>query len=301
MIQIILYETSSGDTLRRSGDYYGVDGDINAPVFDSSNIDGIGVDFDTNHYAKMNIINKEVSNFDEFNAMDVNNEPPKDFEFNAILWYYTVRDSSGNTATNLYGIEFLDNPQNNPNPNLVDLKLPDYKKLVNNGNQDGTSYSLSLNLNYYISNDQIQPSFDPNNINSLFSFELYNEAMRRLASANDNFDKSLAEQDKLKVELNNIKQLLYTQTQLTTINNRIDSMAKLLKLYSTLQLSSTDSIEVVRDNSVSPPVIELNNKDSRFTTMTSVSATDMYSVDTGIIPYNLNVPNNKDFFCQGTK
>ena len=42
----------------------------------------------------------------------INNKPPKDFEFNAILWYYTVEDSAGNARTNLYGVSFLDNPDN---------------------------------------------------------------------------------------------------------------------------------------------------------------------------------------------
>ena len=35
------YETSSGDTLRRSGDYFGVKGDINNPVVNTSKLDGI--------------------------------------------------------------------------------------------------------------------------------------------------------------------------------------------------------------------------------------------------------------------
>ena len=39
-----------------------------------------------------------------------------DFDFNAILWYYTVEDINGVVTNNLYGISILDNPDNNINP-----------------------------------------------------------------------------------------------------------------------------------------------------------------------------------------
>lgn len=287
------YDTSSGDSLRRSGEYYGVSGDVYDPVIDNSNLDGISLDFNTEHYVKMNIINREVSNFDEFNALDVNNEPPKDFKFNAILWYYTVTDNNGNVATNLYGIEFLDNPDNNPNPDLDGLKIPTYDKYVATETQDGTSYNFSLNLNYYITNDQVTPSFDPNNINSLFSFQLYNDAMRKLASANDSFNKIISEQSVIEEQINSLTQLIYTQTDLQTINNRIAQLNELLNLYSTLQLVSTDTIEVVRNDSSSPPVIELNDISSRYDDINNILTTSLYT-DTQVVPFNVNIPE-KDF------
>jgi hypothetical protein len=292
-----IYKTSSGDSLRRSGEYYGVFGDTNETIFDSTEIDGLNVDFDTTHYVKMNIINREVSSFDEFNALDINNEPPVDFEFNAILWYYTVTDVQGNEATNLYGITVLDHPDNNPNPELAGVKIPTYKKLVNDGTKDGTSYAFSLNLNFNIIDDNVQPSFNPGNINSLFSFNLFNESMTRLASANDSFNQVLAENNLLKQELSNIKQLLYTQTDLTTINNRISNVEELLKLYETLQLVSTDTVEVSTNLSQSPPVIELNSVDSIYVQVDNVKVTDLYS-STGIIPYNVSVPQNKNFMVR---
>ena len=71
-------------------------GDINLPIIDGSTIDGVTLDFNTSHYVKMNIIGREITNFDQFNALEVNNQPPQDFEFNAILWFYTVEDLNGN-------------------------------------------------------------------------------------------------------------------------------------------------------------------------------------------------------------
>ena len=288
------YETESGDELRRSGDYYGVDGDINNPIVDGSTIDGVTVDFNTGHYVKMNIPNRVVTNFDQFNALEVNNEPPKSFEFNAILWYYTVEDQNGVARTNLYGISFLDHPDNNLKDEEISLRFPTLKKLVANGEQDGTSYQFNLNLNFNIINENPVDAYNPEAINSLFSMSLFNDAMRRLASTNDSFLNTLAEQDILREELNNIKGLLYSQTDLNVINTRINNLEQLLRLYSTNQIISSESVEVQQIPGT-PPVMTLNNRDTAYSTIYNYKSTDMYNAQ-GVIPINISVPKNKNFF-----
>jgi hypothetical protein len=291
------YETATGDSIRRSGDYYGVNGDINNPVVDGSTIDGISVDFNTSHYVKMNIYNKVLTNFDQFNALEVNNNPPSDFEFNAILWYYTVEkpDANGNQVSknNLYGISFLDNPDNNPVDEERGIRFPAYKKLVSNGQQDGTSYAFSLNLNFNISNDNPQQSYNPEAINSLFSMNLFNQAMSRLASTNDSFLNIIAEQGSVKDEISSLKQLLYTQTDLATINAKISNLESLLKLYSTMQIVSSDSISVTT-NPGTPNTVSMFNNETNYTRIDNVKTSSLYTT-TGIIPLNLSVPANKNF------
>ena len=291
------YETATGDSLRRTGDYYGVTGDINNPVVDGSTIDGISMDFNTSHYVKMNIFNKVLTNFDQFNALEVNNTPPSDFEFNAILWYYTVqkKDDNGNqiTKNNLYGISFLDSPDNNTDTTEIGIKFPVYKKLVSDGTQDGTSYAFSLNLNFNIANDNPQQAYNPEAINSLFSMNLFNQAMSRLASTNDSFLNIIAEQGNVKDEIIALKQLLYTQTDLATINAKISNLEGLLKLYSTMQFVSNDSISVIT-NPGTPNTVSMFNKETSYNRIDTIKATDLYS-STGIIPLNLSVPTNKNF------
>ena len=287
------YQTENGDELRRSGDYYGVSGDINNPVVNGSTIDGVTLDFNTSHYVKMNIPNRVVTNFDQFNALEVNNEPPKDFEFNAILWYYTVEDQNGNSRTNLYGITFLDNPDNNTLDSEIGLRFPTYKKLVANGEQDGTSYAFSLNLNFNIINDNTVDSYNPEAINSMFSMNLFNEAMRRLASTNDSFLNTIAEQSFIREELTNIKGLLYTQTDLNVINAKIQNLENLLRLYSTNQLVSSDSIQVTQVPG-NPPNIILDSTDTQYVRIDNYLATELYN-EQGIIPVNVSVPKNKNF------
>jgi hypothetical protein len=287
------YTVEPGDSLRRSGRFYGVTGDINQPSFDGSTIDGVIVDFDTDHYAKMNITDREVTNFDQFNALEINNQPPTDFEFNAVLWYYTIEDSDGNKFSNLYGISFLNNPDNNPDQTEIGIRFPSYDKFVTNGTQDGSAYSFGLNLNFNIVHDNPVEAYNPEAINSLFSMNLFNEAMRRLSSVNDSFLNIVAENDNLKNEILNLKQLLYTQTDLATINSRINNLDQLLKLYSTQQIvdSDTISIELLDD---SPTSLRLNNVDRNYYSINKLLTSEMYDTN-GAIPVNITPPENKNF------
>lgn len=289
------YETSTGDVIRRSGDYFGVKGDINNPIVTPNTIDGIGIDFDPSHYVKMNIVNRKATNFEQFNAMEVNNMPPNDFEFNAILWYYTVEDGSGIAKTNLYGISFLDNPSNSTQEDEIGLRFPTYKKLVSNGLHDGSSFAFSLNLNFNIINDNPQDSYNPEAINSMFSMNLFNKAMQRLASVNDSFLNILADQGIIRDEVNSIKGLIYTQTELSTITAKIKSLEDLIRLYSTRQISTSNSIEVLTSGSN----ITLESTDSAYKVINNVNSTDLYGTQ-GIIPMNVAVPKNKSFLVYYT-
>ena len=287
------YDTSSGDVLRRSGDYYGISGDINTPVVNTGSLDGLGLDFNTNHYVKMNITNKQVTNFDQFNSMEINNTPPVDFEFNAILWYYTVEDQNGNARTNLYGISFLDNPSNNVVTSEINLRFPTYVKLVSNGQQDGSSYAFSLGLNFNIINENPVDAYNPQAINSLFSMNLFNNAMSKLSSINDSFLNILADNNKLNSDINDIKGLIYTQTDIDTINTKIKNLETLLKLYSKMQVSSSDTIAVTYVPGA-PPRLELENIDSVYKKVDYIKTTNLYNTQ-GIIVLNVIVPTNKNW------
>lgn len=289
------YLTSNGDFNRRSGDYFGVKGDTNNTSFDNTSIDGINVDFDIDHYVKMNVINQEVGNFDEFNIEQINGKFPKDFEFNAILWYYDVEDVNGNIATNLYGISFVDNPIND----LTNAgnKFPAIKKMVATNDQDGTAFQFSLNRHTTLTTEQPQPQFSNEYINNLFGNNLYNEVMRRLVVFNDAALKIVTDNKEVIEEVNALKQLIYTQSDITTINNRIQTLTELMKLYNTNQLVSSPSIEVVKDNSVSPPEIKLNSIEGGYNSISIIETKNLYKTD-GIIPQAIAVPRGKDFMVK---
>lgn len=285
------YTTNSGDSLRRSGDYFGVSGDINTPVIDSSNLDGISIDFNPNHYSKMNLYGREVTNFEQFNALVINGEAPSDFDFNAILWYYIYEDINGNAVQDLYGVQFLDNPDNDPVE--TGNRFPLYSKKVATDEKDGTAYDFSLDLHMHIINENPQDAYNPNAINSLYSFNLYNEAMRRLASLNQSFSDIITENQAIKVKLSDLTQQIYTQANITSINQELQQIRDLLQLYQTNQLVSSSTIEVSSSLSGTVPLIELNSIDARYFDIENVLTSNMYDVN-GVIPYTYNLPNNKD-------
>lgn len=296
------YDVATGDELRRSGKYFGIKGDINnyQYTYDDSNrstIDGISMDFDYSHYVRMNLAKKIINTFDEFNELEINNEPPKDFEFNAILWYYTVEktESDGTTSTsyNLYGISFFDNPDNNEISGEEGVRFPVYKKLVATDEHDGTSYAFSLNLNFNIINDNPQPTYNPEAINSLFSMNLFNTAMSRLASTNDSFIKMLTNYNNLVDDISDLKQMIYTTTDINTINAKITNLESLLKMYSTMQISDTNSIKVTTSNGT-PAYMSLYSITPHYDIINTVKTSDMYS-STNIISYNVDVPENRSF------
>ena len=292
------YETANGDSVRRSGSYYGVAGDINNPVINGKAIDGISMDFNTNHYVKMNILNRNLTNFDQFNALEINNTPPTAFEFNAILWYYTIEDNNGNVRNNLYGISFLDNPDNNVVSGETGLRFPTYKKFVTNGIQDGTSFGFSLNLNFNIINENPQDSYNPEAINSVFSMNLFNTSMSRLAATNDSFINLIAEQANVRDDVAYLKSLLYTQTDLTTLNAKISNLETLLRLYSTNQLIASSTVNVTTIPGT-PPSIKLDSIASNYERIYVYNASEMYNSQ-GVIPITLAVPTNRDFLVNFT-
>jgi hypothetical protein len=291
------YLTKSGDELRRTGDYFGVTGDINNVAFDSTDLDGIQLDFNTNHYVKMNVFGEEITNFDEFNTKVVNGEFPSDFEFNAILWYYQVTDSKGNSATNLYGISFLDHPDNNPTN--TGTQFTGLRKITASNLQDGVAYQFSLNKHTTITTETPQPVFDNSYINNLFGMNLFNEAMRRLITFNDSAFNIITENEKIMSQIADLKQLVYTATSIETINSRIDQLSRLLLLYSTNQMVSTESIRVEKDDTQSPPQIKLYNREGRYYTSTSLATINLYNED-GYIPKAAEVPDGKDFLVNLT-
>jgi hypothetical protein len=297
------YINSSGALDRRRGEYYGiietnrkksrvVEAPYVYPEFDGFNIDGLGVDFDYSHYVKMNLPGKISKNFDEFNAQSFNNLPPKDFEFNLILWYYQVEDltkpAANNTGINLYGFTFV-------NP-VVDDKLETYKKLVSNGKQDGLSYQFNINLNFNINNDNVTETYDPQKVYSIFGFDLYNEVMTRIAKTNEIFLTLATSLSKFQEELANLKSLMYTQTDVRNINFRIDSLYKLLDLYKRHQIKDSETIKVTVDETVNPPLLILESKDSRYGMIQQIPVSTLYnSQNNTVINYKLAVPSGKDF------
>ena len=283
------YLCSNGDRLRYQGDYYGVQLTNNTGLnaedyiekltdFNSDNIDGIFLDVNRNHYYKMNIPGLESKNFDEIRSISIQGQAPADFDFNAILWYYELieRDSNNNynSYVNLYGIEFLNNPENDDD-NFATLITP-YHKLVTNGVHDGLSYMFNLNLHYNIDND-VQPlTYDPSTIYNMFGFDMYNEMMRRFYQVNENFVNIIQEFVRINMDLQQMKSLIYSQTDIDTLKSRMSNMENLLKLYATNQFVDSDTAAISVDYSGVYPKLKFNVIGVEYDQIKNISLTTVY-------------------------
>jgi len=309
-----LYETQTGDIIRRYGNYYGNNaasnntGDLNNlryPAFDGTLTDGLCLNLNINDYAQAVSYVYPIESFNEFGATAFNNIAPKDFEFNAILWYYTIEDVTGNTtrtATNLYGVEFLDNPDND----LIDInktKIPSVKKLVSNGYQDGNAYTFSLDINIAIDSDTDSPSFDPDKVYSLFGMELFYEALTRITYFNDQLTNFMNSNLLLNQKVDDLTGLVYNQQSLESIRNRMNNLEMLLNVYSTLQIGESDTIVPRLDTSVNPPLLRLDSVDKQYGYVYQYDTKTMFTefinvnalTDISIVEKTATVVNGKDF------
>jgi len=285
------YKMSNGDSIRYSGDYFGVLKLNNVGLatddafeflqdFDAANIDGIAMDFNLKHYFKAQSASTTIGNFDEFDSMSIDGNPPPDFDFNAILWYYTIHDQTTNKIyTNLYGIEFLDNPDNDfgtSNDRTITLT----KKLVTNSSQDGYSYIYNLNLNFQVDNDMLPLRYDPTSIYDIFGFDLYNKVMSNYVLLTEQFTTIIGQFLTMNDEIVKLKSLLYSQTDISDIKNRLANMEDLLKMYQTNQFVNSDTVKINIDYTKNYPALSFN--------AVNVDYSEIYNMyTTDIINYNI--------------
>jgi len=309
------YQLSTGDPIRYSGEYFGVLKLNNVGLasddsfefltdFDDANIDGVCVDFNLKHYFKAQTASSTITNFDQFDSISINGNPPSDFEFNAILWYYQVHDqSTDKISTNLYGIEFLDNPDNDFGSD-DDRTITTTRKLVTNDSQDGYSYIYNLNLDFKVDNDMLPLRYDPTSIYNIFGFDLYNKVMSNYVLLTDQFQIIIGEFLNINNEILKLKSLLYSQTDISDLKNRLANMELLLKLYQTNQFVDSDTVKIQIDYTKNYPALSFNAVNIDYTEIYTMYSTEIadyniaHSGQTGItstISELITVPNTGKF------
>ena len=209
-----------------------------------SNTDGLVIDWNEEDY-------KKIANRQSVNSFaDLNKEiEAQDFDFNAILIYYDVFDTSNpsNTSRNLYGILFLEDfTENIPGTG----KLKTFKKIKPNtvNRVNGNSYSLKTNIKF-LSNSGKDEIINSYNEYSTFSMDLFSEAMTSLMSSlnllKSNDFKILGLQEKV----DNLEKYLYNQSSITDLKNIITDLQKSVN-NALIGLESPSTIlELIRKNS----------------------------------------------------
>lgn len=166
-----------------------------------SNLDGIMVDFDLDNYTRAT--DNSVLTFDEFNTLS----SAGNFDFNAVMIYYSVFDASNpsNSVRNLYGILLLDEFQSTTSGSFI--QRFDKEKPNQLLGASGNSYSFKLNIKFDSYSENVAAETVINDYNT-FSLELFTDLMIRLQDANDNFAQVLEKNEQLFNEVEALKDLL---------------------------------------------------------------------------------------------
>jgi hypothetical protein len=199
-------------------------------------LDSVGIDFDPNSYKQI-VDDPAISTFEEFNATSLSS----DFSFNAVLIYYDVYDPAvpADSATNLYGVLFLDDVQDT---GVGTYEIPGFKKFKPNPvtKLNGNSYGLKLNIKFDVDIDQTGVEQAINDY-SPFSLTMFMDAVNVLQDASATLNNTAAVYTQLEDRVSSLENLVLSSETTFNIDRRINAIESTLAANQAL-FNNTQSI-----------------------------------------------------------
>ena len=206
-------------------------------------MDGAILDFDPYSYTPI-VNDNNISSISEFNATDA----ASDFTFNAALVYYDTYSASNSStkATNLYGILIMDDYVNQPTGQSY-LKRFDKFKPNKITKLNGNGYSLKIDVKFDTSVGNAGVETIINDYNT-FSMDMFIDASTRLQEAADMFIDTELDIIDIKNRLTGLEQFYFSQSQLTTLTQRLSELESSLNNAKLAFASSTTLIDLINQN-----------------------------------------------------
>lgn len=186
-------------------------------------LDSIGIDFNPSSYQQIvggATGTPRISTLEEFNATS----EAEDFEFNCVLIYYDVYDPADtvNSATNLYGVLFLDDIQDQ---GFNIYGIPTLKKYKPNivTKLNGNSYGFKINLKFDVDIDQTGVEQAINDY-SPFSLSMFMDSMSVLQDATSTLNNTAITYGSLEERVTALESVALTTNTAFNLNRRIDSL-----------------------------------------------------------------------------
>lgn len=187
-------------------------------MFQRSRLDGIMLDFDVNNYYPI-ASNPALKTFSDFNSLPETSS----FEFNAILIYYDIINVSTNErATNLFGVLFLDNVENTISGGGTIPRFTKYKPNRITG-LNGNSFGFKINLKFDI-NSEDAAIVTAINEYAPFSMQVFVDALNQLQASADTLLSQTNAVNKLSSEVESLKGLVYNETDLQELEQRLSNV-----------------------------------------------------------------------------
>tara|TARA_R110002153_G_scaffold12805_2_gene47593 strand:+ start:19397 stop:21514 length:2118 start_codon:yes stop_codon:yes gene_type:complete len=274
---------------------YGSPAGFNGSAYVRSELDGITVDFTPNDYEQI-VTDPTISTIPQFNGSDL----ASTFEFNAVLVYYDLVDTSNtaNTVTNLYGILIVDNITPTTDGGYIQ-RYPKFKPNKVTG-QNGNSYGFKINLRFDASPGTAGIDTIVNDYNT-FSMQLFSEATAQLQESAKIFqtqqlELSVLDQkvQTLENQITNVADVTSLQAQITSVQNQLDN-ASLAFANDTVLLDliakNSDEIQGLANGNV-PVSLQYNTDVVRQGTGIRVDTNtpNLITVSLATQEYNLMVP-----------
>lgn len=278
---------------------YGSPAGFTGSAYVRSKLDGISVDFNPNDYEQI-ITDPSISTIAQFNGTDL----ASTFEFNAVLVYYDLVDTSNtaNTVTNLYGILLVDNVTPTTDGGYIQ-RYPKYKPNKVTG-QNGNSYGFKINLRFDASPGTTGIDTIVNDYNT-FSMQLFSEATAQLQESAKIFQTQqleISELDQkvqgLENQIANITDITSLQAQITSVQDQLDN-ANLAFANDTVLLDliakNSDEIQGLANGNV-PITLQYNTDVVRQGTGITVDTNtpNLITISLAAQEYNFMVPFDKD-------
>ena len=163
--------------------------------------------------------NINISSYDDINV-DINNlfNIDTEFEFNAILLYYSIYNQDDNIktpqATNLFGIIFLDSPRlSNDDGMERTFAIPTFKKVKSTSERFGNSYSFRVNIKTLSVYDNTDAVIQDNTTMSSISSMDFSDVIYQLNRAIDIMNTNVNATQKVSQQYNSIISFYDTQSQ----------------------------------------------------------------------------------------
>jgi hypothetical protein len=182
-------------------------------------LDSVGIDFDPDSYQQI-VSDPSISTIEEFNSTSA----AQDFDFNAVLIYYDVYDPANpiDSATNLYGVLFLDDVQDQ---GASIYGIPTLKKYKPNivTKLNGNSYGFKINLKFDVDIDQTGVEQAINDY-SPFSLSMFMDSMTVLQDASSTLNNTASIYASLEQRVDNLENLALTSNTAFNLDRRIASI-----------------------------------------------------------------------------
>lgn len=186
-------------------------------------LDSVGIDFNPDSYKQI-LDDPAISTLEEFNATSLS----QDFKFNAVLIYYDVYDPTvpADSATNLYGVLFLDDVQDT---GVGTFKIPPFSKFKPNPvtKLNGNSYGLKLNIKFDVDIDQTGVEQAINDY-SPFSLTMFMDAVNVLQDASSTLNNTASTYATLEGRVSSLEDLVLSSETTFNIDRRIVNLENTL-------------------------------------------------------------------------